>query len=222
MVFLLWRSARDCLSDTPDVSDTSRLALNCGGIYGMTRFQYVQTCPNGWHAGNVKMDCSRAIFINWKPDVIPKWWIDIWILPVQTHFHSTNHLHQIIDYQPDSNSNGIAGAIKTFSSRSLIHWGRVTHICVSNPTIISSDNGLLPDRHQAIICTSAGILLIGPLEANFSENLIGIQTFSFYKMHLKLSSAKWRPFCLGLNMLRTFQAKIQPCGVGFTEHCWDT
>ena len=33
----------------------------------------------------------------------------------------------------------------------LTHWGRVTHICVSKLTIIGSDNGLSPDRRQAII-----------------------------------------------------------------------
>ena len=32
-----------------------------------------------------------------------------------------------------------------------------------NKAIIGSDNGLSPDRHQAIIWTNAGILLIGPL-----------------------------------------------------------
>ena len=39
----------------------------------------------------------------------------------------------------------------------LTHWGRVTHICVSNLTIIDSDNGLSPGRRQAIIWTNAGI-----------------------------------------------------------------
>ena len=82
----------------------------------------------------------------------------------------------------------------------LTHWGRVTNICVGNLTIIGSDNGLSPYRRQAIIWTNAGILLIGPLRT-FSEILIYIQTFSFKKMHLKMSSAKWRPFCLGLNVL---------------------
>ena len=86
----------------------------------------------------------------------------------------------------------------------LTHWGRVTHICVSNLTIIASDNGLSPDRRQAIICTNAGILLIGPLGTNSSENLIRIQTFSFSKMHFKISSAKWCPFCLGLNVLKQY------------------
>ena len=83
----------------------------------------------------------------------------------------------------------------------LTHWGRVTHICVGNLTIIGSDNGLSPGRRQAIIWTNAGILLIGPCGTNFSEILIGIQTFSFQKMQIKMSSAKWRLFCLGLNVL---------------------
>ena len=84
---------------------------------------------------------------------------------------------------------------------SLTHWGRVTYICVGNLTIIGPDNGLSPGRRQAIIWTNAWILLIGPWGTNFSEILICIQTFSFKKMHLKMSSAKWRPFCLGLNVL---------------------
>ena len=83
----------------------------------------------------------------------------------------------------------------------LTHWGRVTHICVGNLTIIVSDNGLSPYRRQAIIWTNAGLLLIGPLGTNFSEILIKILTFSFKKMRLKVSSAKRRPFCLGLNVL---------------------
>ena len=75
----------------------------------------------------------------------------------------------------------------------------MTHICVGKLTIIGSNNGLSPGRRQAIILTNAGILLIGPLGTKFSEILIGIYTFSFKKMHLKMS-AKWRLFCLGLNV----------------------
>ena len=86
----------------------------------------------------------------------------------------------------------------------LTHWSRVTHICVGKLTNIDSDNGLSPERRQAIIWTNAGILLIGPLGTNFSENLFEIITFSFTKMRLKVSSAKWRPFCLGLNVLIDF------------------
>ena len=83
----------------------------------------------------------------------------------------------------------------------------MTHIWVSKLTIIGSDNGLAPGRRQTIIWTNDGILLTGPLGTNFSEILIGIQTFSFKKMHLKMSSAKWRPFCLGLNVLMIVKHK---------------
>ena len=76
----------------------------------------------------------------------------------------------------------------------LTHWGRVTHVCVNKLPILGSDNGLSPGRRQAIIWTKDGILLIWPSETNFSEILIEIDTFSFKKMHLKMSSGKWRPF----------------------------
>ena len=70
----------------------------------------------------------------------------------------------------------------------LTHWGRVTHICVSKLFIIGSDNGLSPDRRQAIIWTNAGLLLIGTWGTNFSEILIQIHAFSFRIMHSKISS----------------------------------
>ena len=93
---------------------------------------------------------------------------------------------------------------KRFSTSSdLTHWGRVTHVCVSKLAIIGSDNGLSPDRRQAIIWTNAGLLLIGPIRTNFSEILIEILTFSFKTIRLKVSSAERWPFCLGLNMLNT-------------------
>ena len=77
----------------------------------------------------------------------------------------------------------------------------MTHICVSKQSIIGSDNGLSAGRRQAIIWTNDGIFLIGPLATKFNEILIEIHTFSFKKMHLKISSGKWWPFCLGLNKL---------------------
>ena len=83
----------------------------------------------------------------------------------------------------------------------LIHWSRLMWICVGNLPIIGSDNGLSPTRCQAIIWTNSRILLIWFLGTNFSEILIKIHKLSFTKMHLKMSSAKWRPFCLGPNVL---------------------
>ena len=87
---------------------------------------------------------------------------------------------------------------------SLTHWGRETHICVGNLTIIGSNDGLSPGQRQAIIWIDAGILLIGALGTNFNDISIKILTFSCKKMRLKVSSAKWRPFCLGLNVLNYF------------------
>ena len=86
-------------------------------------------------------------------------------------------------------------------SKLLTHWGRVTHICVRNLTIICSDNGLSPGWCQAIIWTNVGILLIGILQTNCNEILIKIHTFSSKKIYFKMSYGKWRPFCLGLNVL---------------------
>ena len=94
----------------------------------------------------------------------------------------------------------------------LTHWGRVTHICIGKLTILGSDNGLSPGRCQAIIWTNAGILLIGPLGTNFSEILIKIHTLSFKKMYLKISSAKWRLFRLGLNELIVMGIVCRPRG----------
>ena len=66
--------------------------------------------------------------------------------------------------------------------------------------IIGSDNGLSPVRRQAIICTNYGLLSIGPLGTYFGEIWVMINQFSLKKMNLKMSSAKWPPFCLGLSV----------------------
>ena len=56
----------------------------------------------------------------------------------------------------------------------------LTHICVTRPQWVKAAN--------------AGILLIQTLGTNSNEILIAIYAFSFKKMHLKMSSGKWRPF----------------------------
>ena len=91
----------------------------------------------------------------------------------------------------------------------------MTHICVSDLTSIGSDNGLSPGRRQAIIRTNAGILLIRPLGTKFSEFFVEILIFPFKKMRLKVSSAKRRPFCIGLNeLMGLFEVSI-----GRKRHC---
>ena len=78
----------------------------------------------------------------------------------------------------------------------------MTHIFVGKIIIISSDNGLSPAWCQPNVWTNAGLLSIEPLRTYFSENLIKIQQFSLKKMHVKMSSAKWRPSYFGLSVLR--------------------
>ena len=78
----------------------------------------------------------------------------------------------------------------------LTNWFRVTHICVGNLTIIGSDIGLSPHRHQAIIC----------FQFNRKSNIF------IQEMHLKMSSAKWR---LDLNVLTEIKAWIS------SHHIWN-
>ena len=80
----------------------------------------------------------------------------------------------------------------------LTHWGRVTHICVVDLTIIGSDNGLSPGRRQVIIWTNARILLIGPprnkLQWNVNRNShIFIQENPFENVVWKMAAILSRP-----------------------------
>ena len=100
-----------------------------------------------------------------------------------------------------TSSVSLFSQILALAKHTLIHWGRVTHVCVGKLTTIGSDNGLSPGRRQAIIWTNDGILLIWTLGTNCSDILSEINSFSFKKTHLKMSSAKWRLSRLGLNEL---------------------
>ena len=95
-----------------------------------------------------------------------------------TCFHKEMLLSQVVD-----------GLMKSHIwAMPLTHWGQVTNMCVGKPTIIGSDNGLSPEQRQSIIWANAWILLISrPLGTNFTEILIGNQTFSFKKLRSKLS-----------------------------------
>ena len=55
------------------------------------------------------------------------------------------------------------------------------------------------------------ILTIRPLWTNFNEIWIKIQKFSFKKMHFKMLSAKWQPFCLGRNVLNFLPISPMVC-----------
>ena len=101
------------------------------------------------------------------------------------------------------------------------HWGRVTHICVGNLTIIGSDNGLSPDRCQAIILTNAGISLIGPIETNFQRNCnrnsyIFIPENAFENVVWKMAAILARPKCV---KTQSRQLAILSCRIKRIQ-CW--
>ena len=95
-----------------------------------------------------------------------------------------------------------ANTKKTHWSSLLTHWGQATHICVSKLTIIGSNNGLSPDRRQAIIWINAGLLLIGPLYRNklqWNLNLnsnIFIQENAFESVVCETAAILSRPQCV--------------------------
>ena len=82
----------------------------------------------------------------------------------------------------------IASVLRIIKFCWLINWSPVTHIYVSELTIIAIDNGFSPGRRQVIIWTNARILLIRTSRTKFSEILYKIHAFSFMKMHLEILS----------------------------------
>ena len=67
-------------------------------------------------------------------------------------------------------------------------------------------------RHQIYTShyqTNAALLLFGRVGTNFSENLMEIQISSFKNLRLKVSSAKWPPFCSERDELRASFSKYQ-------------
>ena len=87
-------------------------------------------------------------------------------------------------------------------------------------TIIGSDNGLSPGPRKSIVWANPGIMLIGPLGVNCSEILIEFWHFQKKKHWLKMSSAKWRTFCLGLNALLKKDDMGTPKLLILLHHVW--
>ena len=138
---------------------------------------------------------KRPCFANWNVRWLWKW-----------HENETQYVQacsfNVLEPLLHPISTGKLQALSSSPYIYLTHWCRVTHICVGKLTIIGQNNGLAPERRQAIIWTNAGILLIGPLGTNFSEISIEIRTFSLKKISLKISSAKCS-FRLGLNVFKS-------------------
>ena len=137
-----------------------------GQLYGDLRFPVLLTWTTCWtnnrFAGDLRRHDARSCDVD--------------------HFNDNRGIirsRKIVIFREISQAilNIFAWLARTYSKslkakearKMLTHWGRVTHTCVSRLTITGSDNSLSPDRRQAIILTSAGILLIGPVGTNFIE-----------------------------------------------------
>ena len=64
-----------------------------------------------------------------------------------------------------------------------------------------SGSGFLPVLWKAITWTNVNLSLVEPLGTDFSEIWKKSLQFSIEKTHLNMLSAKWLPFCFGLNVL---------------------
>ena len=72
------------------------------------------------------------------------------------------------------------------------------HICVGELGHHWFRKWLVAFRRQVITWNNIALLSIRPLAINFNEIWINMQKLlSFTKMHLKISSVKWRPFSTG-------------------------
>ena len=93
----------------------------------------------------------------------------------------------------------------------LTHWGRVTHICVGNLTIIGSDNGLSSGRsapsHYLNQCRNIiNWSLRNKLQWHFNRNSnIFIQENAFENVVCEMAT-----ICLGLNELTITKQLMQP------------
>ena len=96
----------------------------------------------------------------------------------------------------------------------------MTNICLSKLAIIGSENGLLPDRRQAIIWINAEILLNRPLGTNFNRtSYIFIQENAFEKVVCKTASILPRPLWVNSLLPSDAMAKRDPseCNRSETE-----
>ena len=86
--------------------------------------------------------------------------------------------------------------------------------------LVSSDNGLSSNKHQAIIWSNSDTSLFWPRGWNWMKFFIENKTFSFENNVFKMLSAKQRPFCIGRNVSSVMLAKLSSTKQ-FSD-CWRT
>ena len=97
--------------------------------------------------------------------------------------------------------------ITTVSITKLIKAKWRVYVSV-NSTIIDTDNGFAPNRHQGIIWNNADFFLIGPLRKNFNQISIKIQTISFKKFHFRMDYYNIKDYFMYIEYFKSFCAII--------------
>ena len=129
---------------------------------------------------------------------------DVRVTNVNVFFHfkysGTQYRHHLIGQVLEYN-NIILMLILWIMIVGLTHWGRMTHICVSQLITIVSDNGLSPDRRQAIIRKKWWNIVIWTRGKKFQWNLnrnfyIFIQENAFENVVWKMATILSRPQCV--------------------------
>ena len=114
--------------------------------------------------------------------------------------HKCEHFRMIQLQCPRS---GIRICVMTNVLYKLTHWGRVTHIYASNWTIIGSDNGSSPGRHQPIIqCWNIfNWTFRNKLPWNFNRNSnLLIQENALENVVREMASILSRPQCVNVTL----------------------
>ena len=122
--------------------------------------------------------------------------------------HNDIPFHRVLWYTPNSTKKNCIMYNDIHLNNIIWHltdWGRVTHIWVSKVTIFCSDNGLVglvgawlaPSHYLNQCWYIVNSNCRNKRQWKFNRNL----NIFIKEMHLEMSSAKRRPFSLGLNVL---------------------
>ena len=139
-------------------------------------------------------------------DVIKNW---ITIKRWSSHIDSVSHWHclhsgprfniKILSYQYRKSHCGDKTVVRSsYLHNGISYTGKMTSFYWIRALLIVSQliTWCIMQKVKSGIWTNAVILLIEPLGTKLSEIWIEIHIFSFKKMHLKMLSGKWQPFCL--------------------------
>ena len=137
-----------------------------------------------WHKASLDWCGNRGPIYVWHTEASPDWCSNraqIYVWHKSSLDWSSDRGPIYVWYKASLDRNSDRGPIYVWYKASL-DW--------------SSDRGPIYVWYKASLDW-----IIWLLGTNSSEILIEIHMFSFIKMYLKSASAKWWPFCLGLNVL---------------------